>query len=1144
LWQRELLDGVLAEQLGFWTRALAGIPEQLDLPTDRPRPAVASYRGGTVPVDLPAELHAGLVELARANNVTLFMVLQATFATVLNRLGAGADIPIGSDFAGRTDGALDDLIGFFVNTLVLRTDTTGNPTFRELLARVRETDLAAYANQDLPFERLVEELNPTRSTAQHPLFQVMLSLNSGTAGAVDFADLAATVAPPELRVAKFDLSLGVQEEFRHNGEPAGVVGTLEYATDLFDRGTVELLARQLLRLLAAVVSDPERPIGELDLLGAGERHQLLVEYNDTRVEHRDTPGIHELFADQVRAVPDHVAVSLRDDELTYAELNERANQVAGQMIAAGVRPGDTVAVLVRQSIALIVATLGIIKAGAAYVPLTTGQPPTRIRTIMAETSASVLVTDLDSSADPIVRSERSHGSAVLVADALPAVPEYSADPVPAVDPQQLAYIMFTSGSTGRPKGVAVTHANVVELVRDTCWRREQHERVLVHSAYGFDASTYEIWLPLLTGTRIVLADGDGADVRELARVITEEKVTAAYFTTGLFNVMADEFVTAIACLREVWTSGDVASAPAIQRVLDHCPDTTLVHGYGPTETTVWCSYQWFEPDARRLDGLSLGVPMTNTRMYVLDAHLRPVPLGGSGELYVAGSHVARGYVGRRALSATRFVADPFGAAGERMYRTGDLVRWTSRGVLEFLGRVDEQMKIRGFRIEPAEIETVLGADPAVGQVAVTARADQGDKRLVAYLVADPAGGPIDVERLRRRVADELPDYMVPAAFITLEALPLTVNGKLDRRALPAPEYGGGGGRPPRTRQEKLLCGLFAELLGVPEVSLDDNFFELGGHSLLAARLVSRVRAELGVDLGVRAVFHAPTVAGLLDADVATGRSLDVLLPLRAGGDSVPLFCVHPGLGLGWCYSGLVRHIGPGHPVYGLQTRGVREPDRRPDSVTAMAEDYLAQVREVQPHGPYQLLGWSFGGLVAHAMATRLRADGEEVALLALLDSYPSVDHGQPEPTWPEVLAVLLGDAELTDDLPDRGDPGRLAEFVHRHDPVLAGLAPPDIANLAGSVANHLDIMRSHVPGEYDGDVVFFAATRGRSAQAESWRPYVTGRIDVHDIDCAHLRMADAAPLAEIGGIVSSIVRSRRTADRTQEMRSDPDESVR
>jgi pristinamycin I synthase-3/4 len=1160
LWQRSLLgeaddpDSRQHVLLAFWREKLQGAPEELELPFDRPRPAVASYRGGVSGVFVDASLHGRLLRLARSCDLTLFMVLHAALAALLARLGAGMDIPIGTDVAGRAEEGLEELVGFFVNTLVLRTDVSGDPTFRELFARVREVDLNAYEHQDLPFECLVEALNPSRSAARHPLFQVLLSLNN-TGGADDpqpVADLGMRVEDVATGVAKFDLSVGVAERRDGSGAPLGLQMTLEYATDLFDATTVELIGRRLVLVLEQMAADPDLRVSQVGLLTESDR-RVLAGYNETTTARPgdDLCSIPGLFARSARRYGRQVAVRHGRRRLTYARLDAAANRLAYQLMDCGVCREDAVTVLMSHSIELVVATVAVVRTGAAYVPLAQGQPVARNAMIMDDVKASVVLTDRDHRDDEILAMAAARGARIVEVDADRLAIGGPVPPPPVtVPPDCLAYVMFTSGSTGRPKGVAISHRNVVELVGDSCWRLADHRRVLMHSAYGFDASTYEIWLPLMTGNQIVITLGRAGDADRLAETIRRYEVTAAYFTTGLFNMMADEHLPALARLREVWTSGDVPSVRAFRQVLAGCPTTTVVHGYGPTETTVWSSYQRFErcgqePGDRpepRVVTLTLGHPMVNTRMYVLDERLQPTPLGMRGELYVAGGHVGRGYLHRPGLTAERFLADPFGAPGERMYRTGDLVRWTADGQLQFVGRVDNQVKVRGFRIELAEIESALADLADVGRSAVVVRQDRpDDKQLVAYLVA-AAGVDPDIDTMRATLARRLPDYMVPQAFVVLDNLPLTPNGKLDRAALPVPDYGGGrgGGRGPRTAREALLCELFADVLGLPPgrmVGIDEDFFELGGHSLLAIRLVGRARTMLGCDIELGTVLANPTVAGILAGqeagapEIPTLRStLDVLLPIRSQGSRSPLFCVHPGLGVSWGYAGLAGWVGPDLPIYGLQAQELTNGGHPPVSVTEMALDYLTRVRAVQPQGPYRLLGWSFGGLVAHAMAVALRSEGERVQLLAILDALPATAADRAtadrEPSWPEVVSVLLGSVRdgpgVREALAARR-PRTLARLVRSHNVTLASLSDGEIWSLASAARTHLRLMRAHVPGRFDGPVLYFNALReGLDEQAvrEYWRPYLTGPVHVYGVDSTHDDLATPLAMATVGQTVA------------------------
>ncbi|MFH9942080.1 amino acid adenylation domain-containing protein [Streptomyces murinus] len=886
LWQRDVLGNaddpgsVIASQLAYWKGALAELPDSVSLPADRPRPVVASYRGATHTVSCPAETHRALTALARETGTTFFMVAQAAVAALLTRSGAGTDIAIGSLVAGRGDEALDDLVGFFVNTLVLRTDTGGDPSFRELLRRARETDLAAWAHQDVPFDRLVEAVNPERSASRHPLFQVMLTVADAVdpAPTLPGADTSASQRP--LGAAKFDFTVNFHEHHTQDGGPAGLDITIEYATDLYDAVTMRAAAARLVRLLGAAVTDPETPIGRIDLLGEAERAELLVAYNETATE-LPTASLPDLFTAQAARTPNAVALVCGEVELTYRQLDVSSDAFARRLVAAGVGVGDRVGLFLDRSVAYVVAMLGVLKAGGAYVPLDARQPVERLGWMLRDTGAVLLVTDRSAGG-----TEFAGELPVVRVGAETASTEGELAPLGlSLTPDQAAYVMYTSGSSGTPKGVVNTHRNVVELALDPWWASGRHRRVLAYSPLAFDSSTYELWVPLLSGGLAVVLPAAKIDLGEVGEAIARHGVTAAYFTTALFDAMAQEAVDSLGRLEEIWTGGDVLSATALRTVLDRCPDTTVVHAYGPTESTVFCSYQAFTTDTRTVERLHLGGPMANTGMYILDDRFRPAPPGVTGELYVAGSHLATGYLGRPALTAERFTANPYGPPGSRMYRTGDLARWNQHGEIEFLGRADQQVKLRGFRIELGEIETVLSRVPEVGQAAVVVREDRpGDKRLVAYVVPG-AGCEIDPEALRRYAGGVLPEYMVPSAFVTLDALPLTANGKLDRRALPKPALrGSAGGQAARTPAEEVLCTLFAEALGLPSVSVDDDFFRLGGHSLLATRLVARVREIFGAQVLVRDLFRHPTAAALAThiADGQDGQGDTTRPALTAG----------------------------------------------------------------------------------------------------------------------------------------------------------------------------------------------------------------------------------------------------------------------
>lgn len=1138
LWQRDLLGSdedpgsLLSRQLAFWKGALAGLPDELALPADRPRPPVASYRGAVVPLALDAALHARLTGLAKENGVTLFMVLQAALATLLNRFGAGEDIPIGAPVAGRMDEALDDLVGFFANTMVLRVDLSGRPTFNELLARVREANLAAYAHQDVPFERLVEELNPVRSLARHPLFQVMLAFNNTAEATLEFPGVTARYESTGSAGAKFDLTANLTEHHGADGAPAGIGGALEYATDLFDASTAETLAAAWERLLRAVAEDPALPIGSADVLAPAERHRILTEWNDTAT---DVPSgtVPAQFEAQVARTPEGTAIVFEDVELTYAELNARANRLAHLLIERGAGPERTVALVLGRSVEMVVSMLAVLKTGGAYLPVDPGYPTARITHMLQDCGPALLLATTDSAhaipegtaaptllLDTVEELATAHPAAADPRDANPTDADRTAPLLPA----HRAYVIYTSGSTGRPKGVMVSHVGVSSLVDSLAVRvgMGPGDRMLQFASPSFDAALAETVMALLTGATLVLAPAERlAAGEQLAGLIAQHRVTHAIIAPAALAVMSPDQLPSI---RVLMVAGEATPGELVAR---WSVGRTLINAYGPTETTVCAT---MSGPLSGSDAPPIGGPISNARTYVLDDRLQPVPAGVPGELYVSGIGLARGYLNRPGLTSERFVACPF-AAGERMYRTGDLVRWRSDGGLDFLGRVDDQVKLRGFRIELGEVEAALGRHEDVGQVVVVAREDRtGDRRLVAYCTS-VTGDPALAAELRGFAAAELPGYMVPSAVVVLDAMPLSVNGKVDRKALPAPDYTAvSSRRGARTPVEELLCGLFAEVLGLDAVGIDDSFFELGGHSLLATRLLSLVRSELGADVGIRDLFEFPTVAELarrleLDpgADDRSGDPLDVLLPLRPQGSRQPLFCVHPAAGISWVYSGLLRHVGADRPVHGLQARGLK--GAPPASVEEMAADYLRQIRSVQPSGPYHLLGWSFGGVVAHAMAVRLQAEGEEVALLALLDGYPAVSEeirtpvaDEPSDTWAALLASLGHDPAATPGF--AGLEAVLGEAAH---------------TLPGVFAHHHRLLNEHVPGRYRGDAVFFGATLGKPENwpyEEAWSAYVTGRVESHRLDCEHGAMTQPGPIALIGSVLAENLAENPTGNLT------------
>ncbi|MFF8839338.1 amino acid adenylation domain-containing protein [Streptomyces sp. NPDC015130] len=878
LWQRSLLgdpsdgDSLAARQLEYWDTALAGAPEELELPTDRPRPARPAFTGAEVDIAFDRAVHEGLRRLARETGASMFMVVHAAVAALLHRLGAGTDIPLGAPIAGRGDEALDELVGFFVNTLVLRTDLAGDPTFTELLARVRETDLAAFSHADVPFESVVEKLNPTRSLSRNPLFQVMVGYHARTDDELRLPGLRASYVPYGIGTAKFDLVFSFTEHTPATADddgPGSLGCRLEFATELFDRETAELVADRLRRLVTALVAAPDEPVSRAEILSAEERRLVLEGFNGVPRE-VDELTLPALFARWVAERPDAVAVVERSRSVTYAQLDARADLLARLLAARGVGAESVVGVAVPRSVDMIATVVAALKLGAAFLPLDLVHPGDRL-TYMIENSGAAVVVGTEPVAGKIPAVP---GVPVVLLDAPDTEAELAAregsdTPLPSAGPAELhraAYVIYTSGSTGRPKGVVVPHEGIASLVATAVDRMglEHDSRVLQFASIGFDVFAFELAMALCHGGRLVLIT-DEARVAgpALTDFLADQRITHMILPPSLVSALPP------GCALPEGSTVLVGTETVPPDLFERFGATAnLICAYGLTEATVNSTLWPAREHGGRAPGrVPIGRPDPNTRCYVLDDHLRPVPPGVVGELYVAGRGLARGYLGQPGLSAERFVADPFGAPGSRMYRTGDRARWRSDGNLDFLGRVDTQVKIRGFRIELGEIEATLVGHPSVAQAAVLPDRHGDIVRLVGYAVPETGQGApreLDPVELRAHVAGQLPEYMVPALVVALDGpLPLTPNGKLDHKALPAPEWSAmTGDAHPATPTQARLAELFCEILKLEDVGVHDSFFALGGHSMASMRLLGRIRAEFGAELSIRDVFDALTVAGI------------------------------------------------------------------------------------------------------------------------------------------------------------------------------------------------------------------------------------------------------------------------------------------
>jgi nonribosomal peptide synthetase DhbF len=1421
---KRLDGGELNGQLGYWTDLLAGSSGVVDLPTDRPRPPVDSHAGASLSVPLPPTLIQEARKLARRERCSLFMVLCAAFATLLQRYGGQRDLTIGIPVATRSMDGADEMLGLLLNTLVLRIRVQRDDTFLELLRRVRVGTLSALEHADAPFDLVVERIHPARDPSYNPLFQHMFSAQDVVTRVAGEGLGTVTAEAIPAAAAKFDFAWLVI------ADAACPSISIEYSTALFDRATIERMTAHYQILLAGAVAGPGGAVASLPLMSPAERHQVVEKFSDTAAGF-PAVTLPELIEAQTARTPDRPAVAFGATTLTYNTLNERANRIGHRLRALGAGPETRVAICAQRSTELVAGLLGIMKTGAAYVPLDPDYPAERLRFMLSDSDSALLLTQRH------LRDRLPARDVLLLDD--PGEWEAAAQPTPpgspprSASPDSCAYVIYTSGSTGRPKGVANTHRGIVNRLH---WMQERYpladgDAVLQKTPASFDVSVWEFFWPLAVGARMVLAaPGGHTDPSYLCGVIVKERVSTLHFVPSMLaTFLACPEASSCTSLRQIFSSGEELTADLARLCVTTVP-ARLHNLYGPTEAAVDVTAWPCDPAA--LAGLTrvpIGSPISNTQILILDADLQPVPVGVPGELFIGGTGVARGYLARPGLTASRFVANPLRPG--RMYATGDHARWRPDGTLEFLGRGDGQVKLGGVRIELGEVEAALAQHPSVAAAAVTVREDRpGDRRLAGYLVPDDAtAGPlrrlarmreqgnvsgiplhpmpngmpvfsrnreeaeflyteifeqrdylregitlpadacvfdvgahigmfslftgdefpdatiyafepipelfqqlqlntemhgvtarlfacgladkpgtavftyypevsilsgrfgdqaaehavvrsflrnqqaaaggdgdgelsgeldelighrlrhqqvtcplrtlsdvidecgvtridllkIDAEkselhvlrgiaarhwpriqqavvevhdigdrraqieallceqgftvtcaaesslagthlvmltatrgsagraraeptaRAGRRWSDpdllarevrgwlrgKLPARLVPSDLTVVGELPLTANGKLDRKALPAPGVRRPGrGAKPRSPQEELLCRLFAEALGIDSVGIDDDFFGLGGHSLLGIRLVDSIRRSLGAELSITSLLEAPTVAQLAEVLCIGSRqdALGVLVPLRARGSRPPLFCVHPVTGIAWCYAQMGRHLGGDQPVYGLQARGLAQPEPLPQTLTGLSEDYLAHIRAVQPHGPYHLLGWSFGGNAAHAIACRLQEAGEPVQLLALLDSYPA--DVQP-PAGPlddhQVLTELL--RSFGEEPADEAavDGASFVDVLRRSGSSLMSLGEHAVAALPAIFRNNSRLMREPVPGVFRGDVVFFSAAGSANARNfthHSWQPYVDGRLVSSDIDAEHHALLRPAPLADIGRVLAARLR--------------------
>ena len=1116
----------------YWQAYVDTLPATETIAGAAPR-ASGSFRRASAPLPLAFVEQLDTIE---ARIAKWPLVLTAIVAAYLYRMSNGRITMFDFPVSARTK-ETRTLPGMFANILPMRLPITPRTTLAELTRQVSAEVFAHMKHQQFR----VKEIKQMRGAFAGPVFGPRINIVAYD-NRWEFADSHATLHA---------LANGLVNDFAvtvtGNPRDPGCTLHVDGNTELYDGADVQAHRKRLLHFIEAALADPEQPIGRIDLLDADERRLLLHTWNATEATYPEHQCVHELVEARARQTPEAVALVTEHEQLSYHALNARANRLARHLVTLRVGPDVPVAVCAERSIAMVVSLLAVLKAGGAYLPLDPAYSSTRLAHVLDDAKPPVVLVDpvgRKALGDALGDAHRAQHTLVDVSIESPSwddLPPDNLSPHPlGLTSRHLAYVIYTSGSTGVPKGVMVEHRQLVNLVTWHIDRFDLHvgSRVPATASLAFDASVWEIWSALCAGATLLLPPaGLASDPAALLQWWRGQSMDCAFLVTPLALLAMQAGLPQ--GLKSLLIGGDrITALPA------GLPTSLrIVNNYGPTETTIVVISGEIEPHSG--DSLyPIGKPIANTRIYLLDESEAPVPLGAVGELYIGGAGVARGYFNRPDLTAERFLPDPFArAAGQsdaRMYRTGDLARYLPDGNLAFVGRNDDQVKIRGFRIEPGEIAVQLATHDAVRDAIVIARHDSaGNARLLAYVALHDDAPRVElVRRLREHLAARLPEYMVPAAFIVLDAFPLTANGKLDRRALPEPDddaFVQAQYEAPQGEIERMLAALWTELLGVERVGRHDNFFALGGHSLIAARLLAQIRETFGREVSIRALFEAPTVAQLAPRIHTTGPSdaLAVLLPLQPLGSNSPLFCIHPAGGFSWPFAGLAHHLRD-RPLYGLQARALTESGKYAQSIEDMAQDYVRQIRSVQPDGPYHLLGWSLGCHIAHAIATQLQLAGEKVALLAMLDGYPMLQsEAFPAVTEREVIDVLV---RAFEDSPQPAAPGPLTidmlkTRLSRSNPMFETLDERTFESIVRQFQIAPTLAGMFVPGVFHGDVLFFRAALSRSEAYEprdvrAWQPHVQGRIEVHDVECLHETMMSAQAVAEIGPIVAAALDGR------------------